>query len=137
MSMLIKQMPARVESLHELLTFIRTEAKKREFSENALNRIDLVVEEALVNVFVHGYAQDQGQVEVRCLISDDPSLMIEIRDKGVSFDPLSLADPDVEADISKRKIGGMGVFFIRKMADKVAYRREGDSNVLTMTFLNR
>jgi len=108
--MLIKQMPARVESLHELLTFIRTEAKKREFSENALNRIDLVVEEALVNVFVHGYAQDQGQVEVRCLISDDPSLMIEIRDKGVSFDPLSLADPDVEADISKRKIGGMGVF---------------------------
>ncbi|MEN6469328.1 MAG: ATP-binding protein [Smithella sp.] len=135
--MLIKQMPARVESLHELLTFIRTEAKKREFSENALNRIDLVVEEALVNVFVHGYAQDQGQVEVRCLISDDPSLMIEIRDKGVSFDPLSLADPDVEADISKRKIGGMGVFFIRKMADKVAYRREGDSNVLTMTFLNR
>lgn len=132
-------MPARVESLHELLTFISTEAKNRGFSENALNRIDLVVEEALVNVFVHGYAenQKQGQVEVRCLDSDDPSLLIEIRDEGASFDPLSLADPDVEADISKRKIGGMGVFFIRKMTDKVAYRREGDSNVLTMTFLNR
>jgi len=135
--MLMKKMPARVESLHELLTFIRTEAKKRGFSEDALNRIELVAEEALVNVFVHGYTQNQGQVEVRCLVEDDPALTIEIRDAGVSFDPLSLADPDVESDLTKRKIGGMGVFFIRKMTDKVAYRREGDSNVLAMTFLNR
>lgn len=135
--MLIKQVPARVESLHELLTFIRTEAEKRGFSEKALNRIELVAEEALVNVFVHGYARDQGQVEIRCLVSDDPSLTIEIRDTGVSFNPLSLAAPDVESDLTKRKIGGMGVFFIRKMTDQVAYRREGDSNVLTMTFLNR
>lgn len=139
MSMLILQMPARVESLHELLTFIRAEAKKRGFSENAMNRIDLVAEEALVNVFVHGYAENhkQGQVEVRCPVSDDPSLTIEIRDTGVAFDPLSLAEPDVESDLTKRKIGGMGVFFMRKMTDKVAYRREGDSNVLTMTFSNR
>jgi len=133
----MKKMPARVESLHELLTFIRTEAKKRGFSEDALNRIELVAEEALVNVFVHGYTQNQGQVEVRCLVEDDPALTIEIRDAGVSFDPLSLADPDVESDLTKRKIGGMGVFLIRKMTDRVAYRREGDINILSMTFLNR
>jgi len=135
--MLIKQMPARVESLHELLTFIRTEAKTRGFSEDALRRIELVAEEALVNVFVHGYAETQGQVEVRCLVSNDPALTIEIRDKGVSFDPLSLADPDLQADLSKRKIGGMGVFLIRKMTDRVTYRREGENNILTMTFSNR
>jgi serine/threonine-protein kinase RsbW len=135
--MLMKQMPARVESLHELLTFIRTEAKKRGFSEDALNRIELVAEEALVNVFVHGDVQSAGQVEVRCLALDDPALTIEIHDKGVSFDPLSLPDPDMQPDLTKRKIGGMGVFLIRKMTDKVTYRREGDSNILTMTFLNR
>lgn len=135
--MVMKKMPARVESLHELLTFIRAEAKKRGFSESALNRIELVAEEALVNVFVHGYAQNQGQVEVRCLVADDPALTIEIHDSGVAFDPLSLADPDVQSDLTKRKIGGMGVFFIRKMTDRVAYRREGNSNILAMTFLNR
>ncbi len=134
--MLIKKMPARMESLHELLTFIRSEAKKRGFPENLLQRIELVAEEALVNVFVHGYAHKDGEVEVGCLISDDLSLTIEIRDKGVSFDPLSLADPDVQADLADRKIGGMGVFLIRKMADRVAYRREGDINIFSMTFLN-
>ena len=130
-------MPARVESLHELLTFLRTEAKKRGFSENLLRRIELVAEEALVNVFVHGYAQNQGQVEVRCPASDDSALTIEIRDAGVSFNPLSLADPDLQPDLACRKVGGMGVFLIRKMTDQVAYRREGDSNILTMTFFNR
>jgi len=88
-------------------------------------------------VFVHGYAQNRGKVEVRCLVSDDPALTIEIHDTGVAFDPLSLAEPDIQSDLTKRKIGGMGVFFIRKMTDKVAYRREGDRNILTMTFLNR
>ena len=95
------------------------------------------MEEALVNVFVHGYTQHQGQVEVRCLDSDDSSLTIEIIDTGVSFNPLSLADPDLQPDLNARKIGGMGVFLIRKMTDGVAYRREGDNNILTMTVLNR
>lgn len=135
--MLIKQMPARVESLHELLAFITAEAKKKGFSEDALHRIELVAEEALVNVFVHGYAQNQGQVEVHCLASDDSLLTIEVRDTGVSFNPLSLADPDMQPDLTQRKVGGMGVFLIRKMTDGVAYRREGNSNILTMTFLNR
>ena len=135
--MLIKKMPARVESLHDLLTFITDEAKRKGFSEDARRRIELVMEEALVNVFVHGYPQNQGQVEVRCLDSDDSSLTIEIIDTGVSFNPLSLADPDLQPDLDARKIGGMGVFLIRKMTDGVAYRREGNNNILTMTVFNR
>ncbi|MEE9913458.1 MAG: ATP-binding protein [Deltaproteobacteria bacterium] len=136
--MLIKKMPARVESLHELLTFIRNEGKQRGLSDDTLNRIELVAEEALVNVFVHGYApRNEGQVEVRSLGSDNPMLTIEIHDKGLPFDPLSIADPDVQSDVTTRKIGGMGVFFIRKMTDHVSYRREGDSNILTMSFSNR
>jgi anti-sigma regulatory factor (Ser/Thr protein kinase) len=31
----------------------------------------------------------------------------------------------------------MGVFLIRKMTDGVAYRREENNNILTMTILNR
>ncbi len=133
----MKKMPARMESLHELLTVIRNEAKKRGFSEKLLQRIELVAEEALVNVFVHGYAHQNGEVEVICSVAEDPGLTIEIRDRGIPFNPLSLAAPDVQADLADRRIGGMGVFLIRKMADRVDYRREGDSNIFSMTFLNR
>jgi serine/threonine-protein kinase RsbW len=135
--MLIKKMPARVENLHELLAFITARAGKKGFSKDTLNRIELVAEEALFNVFAHAYKQSAGDVEVRYPAPDDPALTIEIRDMGVAFNPFERTEPDLQADLAGRKIGGMGVFLIRKMTDQVTYRREGESNILTLTFLNR
>jgi serine/threonine-protein kinase RsbW len=135
--MLIKKMTARLENLNEFLSFIGSCAEKKGFNKDSLNRIHLVMEEALVNVMQHAYAEPAGQAEVRCLESDGPALIIEIRDQGLSFDPLQLPQPDLKADIAERKIGGMGVFFIRKMTDQVRYHREDDTNVLGLTFFNR
>ena len=89
------------------------------------------------NVFVHAYPSTPGLVEIRCPDVDKPSLTIEIRDAGIYFDPFAMAEPDVQAELAERKIGGMGVLLIRKMADQVAYRRDKDTNILTLTFLNR
>jgi serine/threonine-protein kinase RsbW len=136
--MLAKTVPARMDSLQELLAFISASAEKKGFSKDVLNRMQLAAEEALVNVFLHAYAgRADGQVEVRLIETGGPALGVEIRDQGIPFDPLSLDEPDVEADISERKIGGMGVFFIRKLADEVRYGREGDTNILDLTFFNR
>lgn len=136
--MLNRTLPARVESLHELLAFIGAGAEGKGFSKDAVNRIRLVAEEALVNVFNYAYARGtQGEVEVRLVDMEGPEWGIEIRDQGIPFDPLSVADPDVEADIAERKIGGMGIFFIRSMTDAVRYRRDADTNVLTLIFSSR
>ena len=136
--MLTKTVPARLDSLHEILAFISEYAKEQGFKEDALNRIQLVAEEALVNVFHYAYAhREAGQVEVRLMEKDGPVLEVEIRDRGIPFDPLSVGEPDLNADIPKRKIGGMGIFFVRKMADEVRYRREADTNILSLTFFNR
>ncbi|OPY87056.1 MAG: Serine/threonine-protein kinase BtrW [Smithella sp. PtaU1.Bin162] len=130
-------MPGRMESLHDLLAFISGNAARKGLSPAILSRIELVAEEALVNVFMHAYNQFEGNVEVHCPLRDDHSFTFEIRDEGISFDPLSLTEPDRNMPLDERRIGGMGVFLIRKMADQVQYRREGNSNILTLTFFNR
>lgn len=135
--MLIEQKPARMENLYELMAFISGCAEKKGFTKDVISRIELVVEEALVNVFLHAYAEKEGQVEVRCAESDNAALVIEIRDTGIFFDPLALAQPDLSSNIAERKIGGMGVFFIRKMTDKLKYYHEGDTNVLSLTFFHK
>ena len=40
--------------------------------------------------------------------------------------------PDVKASLEERSVGGLGIFMVKKMAKSVAYRREGDRNVLTV-----
>jgi anti-sigma regulatory factor (Ser/Thr protein kinase) len=41
--------------------------------------------------------------------------------------------PDLKADLSDRKIGGLGIFLMRKLMDEVLYEpRDDKSNVLTM-----
>lgn len=62
----------------------------------------------------------------------DGQLVIEFRDGGVAFDPLAKADPDINASLDDRNIGGLGIFICKQMMDVVEYERKGDSNVLKM-----
>ena len=58
--------------------------------------------------------------------------MIEFRDKGIPFDPLAKADPDVTLSAEKRQIGGLGIYMVKKSMDEVRYRRENGENILTI-----
>jgi serine/threonine-protein kinase RsbW len=44
-----------------------------------------------------------------------------------------LPAPDLTSSIEKRKIGGLGIFLIKKMVDEVKYRRERNFNILKLT----
>jgi len=126
-----------MEFLHELLEFIDAGAKKRGFTEKFRSRIRLAAEEALVNVILHAYVGAEGDVEAGLLGEEARALNVEIRDRGALFDPLAVGKPDLGGDVAERKVGGLGIFFIREVTDRVAYRREGEENVLTLTFLKR
>lgn len=64
---------------------------------------------------------------------DDGVLRMVFGDQGVPFDPLTeVAQPDVSASLADRKIGGLGMFMVRKMAKTVDYRRDDGRNVLTV-----
>ena len=58
---------------------------------------------------------------------------IDIIDNGSPFDPLQQADPDVTSSAEDRKIGGLGIFIVKKTMDSVCYRRNGDQNELAIT----
>lgn len=115
------------------MQFVVTSARDAGFPARHIQEIELVVEEALVNIINYAYPeQDNGDVEVKCGLDDQGRLLIEIRDKGIPFDVGSYSAPDLNVNFSENKIGGLGIFLIRKMADKVHYRRDGEENVLTL-----
>ena len=94
---------------------------------------ELALEEVFMNVVMHGSpAGTAPRVEVSLAIRDG-GLTLSIEDDGPPFDPLSLPPPDVTARLEERRMGGLGVFFVRQMMDAVSYRRDGARNQLTMT----
>ena len=124
-------LPAQLEFLQELIAAVSSCAKKQGFSEKKVQEIELATEEALVNVFKYSYPEEAGDVEVVCTLEGN-TLMVDIIDSGIPFDVTSVPDPDISADISDRKIGGLGIFFIKKLMDDVRYQRENDRNVLRL-----
>ena len=54
-------------------------------------------------------------------------------DRGVRFDPLQKADPDITLSVQEREIGGLGIFITKKTMDSVTYAYENGENILTMT----
>jgi len=126
------KLPANIYNLRKLIQFVSNFAKEKGFARKRSREIELAVEEALVNISKYAYPDNNtGEVEVRCQMDNDAVLVIEILDTGTPFDIRYFSEPDLNVNISDRKIGGLGIFLIRKMVDEVHYRRDGESNILT------
>ncbi len=123
--------PARLENLQRFLKPVSEYARAEGFDQERIQEIELALEEALVNIFNYAYPEGAGEVEVGCGVEND-HWIIEIIDSGIPFDMTSLSDPDLTADVEERKIGGLGIFLVRKMVDEVRYQREKDRNILTL-----
>jgi anti-sigma regulatory factor (Ser/Thr protein kinase) len=124
--------PADLASLGSLLGFVTACARQRGFGEARLREIELVMEEILVNVFSYAYPEGKGEVLVRCSGDAAGRLVVEVADEGLPFDPLSAAEPDIAAGVEERGIGGLGVFFVKRLVPEVRYRYEGGRNILTL-----
>jgi anti-sigma regulatory factor (Ser/Thr protein kinase) len=127
------RLPAELDQLPVFLDHVRQAAEAAGLAEAQGTRLELAVEEALVNVFNYAYAgQDHsGAVTCRVVVEAD-GLTVEIVDEGPPFDPLVRPDPDTALELEQRQPGGLGIFMIRQLTDEVSYRREEGRNVLTI-----
>lgn len=128
------QFAAKFEFLDEIRDFVGEIARAGGFSDKDVYNIQLATDEAASNVIEHAYeSRPDGVLELSCGMKDD-TITIILVDRGESFDPSEIPLPDLKADLSDRKIGGLGIFLMRKLMDEVHYEPKPDkSNVLTMT----
>lgn len=127
------QYAAKFEYLDEIREFVGGIARAGGFSDKDVYNIQLATDEAASNIIEHAYENiTDGILELSCGMQGDAITIILI-DRGESFDPSEVPLPDLKADLSDRKIGGLGIFLMRKLMDEVHYEPKSDkSNVLTM-----
>ncbi len=95
----------------------------------------LVLEELATNIIVHGYFGQTGSwidIEAR---AQDGVLTIMLEDEARAFNPLSVPEPDTQLPLEEREIGGLGLLFVRRTADRLDYERSlGDPAINRITF---
>lgn len=131
------RLPARQKNLRAMIDFVSGLARDRGFGPKRILELELAAEEALVNILTYAYPEGAGDIEIACKGESGSRLTFEITDYGIAFDPLAFPVPDLLVELAIRKVGGLGVYFVRQLADHVEYRREEDANVLTLTFTKR
>ena len=128
------QFSAKFEYLDEIREFVGDIARAGGFGAKDVYNIQLAADEAASNIIEHAYeGVSDGLLELSCSVKGN-TITIILVDHGESFDPSEIPMPDLKADLSERKIGGLGIFLMRKLMDEVHYEtKPNKSNVLTMT----
>lgn len=91
-------------------------------------KVRLCVEEVEENIL--GYSGTTW-IEISTEV-ENGMLSIGFRDGGVEFDPLAMPDPDINAPLEKRSIGGLGIFLCKQMMTSIDYHFENGCNVFVM-----
>jgi anti-sigma regulatory factor (Ser/Thr protein kinase) len=123
---------AKIDQLHPMILWVRTQLSGVSLDNSTRKKIELVLEEAVVNIIQHAYPGKEGEVELQ-IQTHASAIRIVLKDRGPPFDPLSVEakiDPDMPLEL--RELGGLGIPMIRKFVDEIDYMRENGYNVLTL-----
>lgn len=118
-------LPATLEHLTKMLSFIKEKVKELGFPESEAAKIELACEEALVNIINYAYPTSQsGSITIECSEFKIRGIQITLRDQGIPFEPRI---PD-----DKESLGGRGIMLINKIMDEVKYSRKNKTNILVL-----
>lgn len=113
--------------------FLEEAGEELGLNSSSVMSLTLVMEEAVSNVIFYAYHNESEVQTIEIsLLFEKGVLTITLADTGPAFDPTAKKDPDITLSTEDRPIGGLGIFLIKKMMDKVSYRREGGRNVFIM-----
>jgi len=116
-----KRILSRTDNLLEVRKFVGSEARSFGFSDEDTANIVLAVDEACTNIIKHAY-QNAADKEIEISIYPGArSFEIRIFDSGNTFDPSVLHTPDLKEHIGIRRRGGLGVYLMKRLMDKVEY----------------
>lgn len=125
---------ADLSNLESMMRYLRSEAKLHGMDEKVQLKMELACEEAIVNIISYAYPEKKGPLSIICSLKGH-RLEIILRDQGIPFNPIDAeVNPQLDTSVLDRRVGGLGIFLIRKAIDEAYYQRIDDENVLRLTF---
>ena len=120
------------DNLAKARDIIKTAALEVGFKEEEAGKIILASDEAITNVIKHAYHYSkEGEILVTVSYSKN-KFTISISDKGKHFNPKKIKDPDLQKYYKEKRVGGLGIYLMKKLMDEVQYSNRNNRNKVTL-----
>ncbi len=131
--MTTRNFPANFKSLASISDFIVKSSEDAGFSANDVYAIQTAVDEACSNIIDHAYGgENLGEIQIQ-VTQVKNGIQIVLHDEGDPFDPDDVPSPDITSPLEIRKERGLGIFFMRKLMDRVIFEFSNQKgNTLTL-----
>ena len=124
---------SKTEHLVAVRDFVSQAAVKSGFGEEDVGKIALAVDEACTNVIKHAYQYNRTKSITITVETSGADFEITIVDNGRQFDPKKIRTPNMKDYIIHPRRGGLGVYLMKSLMDKVEYDiEEGKSNMVRL-----
>lgn len=126
----VLSVPVRQEEMPTVTQFVEQSLTSFGCEQTLIHHALISVDEIFSNIIKYSNAT---QAAIRCSpsVSD---IKIRFADNGTPYNPLSANDPeDINADLSQRKIGGLGIHVVKQIMDAMEYSYQDGNNVLTIS----
>ncbi len=120
------------DSIPTVSAFVEGELEKLECPMKTLAQINIAVDELFCNIASYAYPDEPGQASVIVESPEPQSVKVTFVDGGVPYNPLEKPDPDITLSAEERKVGGLGIYIVKKTMDSMAYKYEDKKNVLAI-----
>jgi serine/threonine-protein kinase RsbW len=114
------EVTSKIDNLPVIIDFVGEKLVKFRADPEIISSVQLAVDEASTNIIKYAYREKEGLLKIIIELNDN-ELIITLINWGKPFDPASVPPPDLNATLEDRKIGGLGMHFIRKLMDEVTY----------------
>ena len=121
-----------IAEISRLATFSEELGEAFELTPDVIFNLNLVIEEAVVNVINYAYPKEEHQSIYLSANLHEDSIVFVLTDTGKEFDPTQAPEADITLSAEERPIGGLGIFLIRQIMNEVKYQRIDGKNVLTL-----
>ncbi|MDE2370400.1 MAG: ATP-binding protein [Burkholderiales bacterium] len=127
-------LPATPRGLAQALEVVDAFLRREGVAPGAQGRVLLLLEEAVMNVAMHGGLDGETQrpaVQLALTLGPD-TVALQLEDEGIPFDPRQAPPPQRPGTLDEATPGGLGVHLIRSFARSVDYERREGRNRLTL-----
>ncbi len=121
------------EALVVVAEWIADVCRRRNLTDTVAGQLNLILEELVSNLVEHAKPSGETPILVKIeMTTTDDFVTLRVSDEGAPFDPRTLGDPDLSADLEGRSVGGLGLYFVRELSDEFEYAYEDGWNVFRL-----